>query len=314
MTRPLFLFSVPRSGSTVVQRVLAAHEGVATTSEPWLLLPQLYAARLDGIYTEYGQLQSTKALADFSKALNGGEDAYAAELRRFISRLYEGASPEGAMYFLDKTPRYYLVVEDIFRVFPDARFVFLWRNPLAVLASIIQTWAHGKWSFGWWRMDLFDGLAALVAAYERHAGSAHAVRYEDLLDPAGPAWPQLFSYLELPFDQAAVERFAETELNGRMGDPTMTRYRSLSDEPRDKWMATMANPFRKAWCRRYLRWIGRERLGAMGYDLDALLDELGDAPSGPRLLLSDLVRAAYGWRTRRWRDRALRKLISQARW
>ena len=69
MTRPLFLLSLPRAGSTVVQRVLAAHEGIATASEPWVLLPQLYARRLEGIYTEYGQLQSTKALSDFATAL-----------------------------------------------------------------------------------------------------------------------------------------------------------------------------------------------------------------------------------------------------
>jgi hypothetical protein len=315
MTRPLFLFSLPRAGSTLVQRVLAAHQGIATASEPWLLLPQLYARRLEGIYTEYGQLQSTKALADFTASLPGGEEAYAGELRSFVSRLYDGASPEGTVYFLDKTPRYYLVIEDVFRVFPDARFVFLWRNPLAVLASIIETWAHGKWSFGWWRMDLFEGVAALTGSYERHAGQAHAVRFEDLLDPSSAAWPELFAYLGLPLDRSALERFPETELSGRMGDPTgQRRYASLSTEPLDRWKATIANPFRKAWSRRYVRWIGRERLAVMGYDLDALLAEVDAAPSGPRLLFSDLARAAYGWRTRRWRDRALRKLIARARW
>jgi hypothetical protein len=315
MTSPLFLLSLPRAGSTVVQRVLAAHEGIATASEPWLLLPQLYARRLEGIYTEYGQLQSTKALADFATALPGGEEEYAAELRRFVSRLYDRASTEGTVYFLDKTPRYYLVVEELFRVFPDARFVFLWRNPLAVLASIIETWAHGKWSFGWWRMDLFEGVAALTGAYGRHAEQAHAVRYEDLLDPASVAWPDLFAYLHLPFDPGALERFQETDLGGRMGDPTGQRFSgSLSTEPIERWKATIANPFRKAWCRRYLRWMGRERLAVMGYDLDALLVELAALPSGTHLMLSDLIRAAYGWRTRRWRDRALRKLITQARW
>src|SRR5919107_2181016 len=40
---PLFLLSLPRSGSTLAQRILAAHGGIATTSEPWILLPYLYA-------------------------------------------------------------------------------------------------------------------------------------------------------------------------------------------------------------------------------------------------------------------------------
>ena len=39
--RPIFIFSAPRSGSTLLQRVLAAHTQVATASEPWILLPLL---------------------------------------------------------------------------------------------------------------------------------------------------------------------------------------------------------------------------------------------------------------------------------
>ena len=42
MTRPLFILSLPRSGSTLLQRVLANHPDVATTPEPWVLLPMVY--------------------------------------------------------------------------------------------------------------------------------------------------------------------------------------------------------------------------------------------------------------------------------
>ena len=43
--KPIFIFSITRSGSTLLQRVIAAHEGVATVSEPWVLLPYLYTLR-----------------------------------------------------------------------------------------------------------------------------------------------------------------------------------------------------------------------------------------------------------------------------
>jgi hypothetical protein len=49
---PIFIFSVSRSGSTLVQRVIAAHNGVATVSEPWILLPYLYTSRSRGVTTE----------------------------------------------------------------------------------------------------------------------------------------------------------------------------------------------------------------------------------------------------------------------
>jgi hypothetical protein len=47
--------------------------------------------------------------------------------------LYTRAAGE-ARYFLDKTPRYHYVVDDLFRVFPEAKTIFLWRNPLAIVA------------------------------------------------------------------------------------------------------------------------------------------------------------------------------------
>lgn len=42
---PLFLLSLPRSGSTLAQRFLAAHDAIARASEPWILLPYLYTLR-----------------------------------------------------------------------------------------------------------------------------------------------------------------------------------------------------------------------------------------------------------------------------
>jgi hypothetical protein len=42
--RPLLIFSLPRSGSTLTQRILAAHEEITTAaiSEPHLLVHYLY--------------------------------------------------------------------------------------------------------------------------------------------------------------------------------------------------------------------------------------------------------------------------------
>jgi hypothetical protein len=70
---PIFLLSLPRSGSTLVQRVLAAHDGVATAAEPWILLPQIYALRTEGAYAEYGHALATRAIGDFARNLDGGE-------------------------------------------------------------------------------------------------------------------------------------------------------------------------------------------------------------------------------------------------
>jgi hypothetical protein len=288
--QPIFLFSISRSGSTLVQRIIGAHAGVATASEPWLLLPHAYTLRRQGVDAEYVHPLLVTAIEDFCDRLPGGSDDYTDELRRFVLRLYEKAAGEGAAYFLDKTPPYCLVAEEIMRLFPEAKFVFLWRNPLSVVASMIETW--GPWYPTFMGSDLFIGLPRLLDAYEANRERVHAARFEDLSSGDEARWRALMDYLGIEFEPAALTGFAKIELGGRMGDPTgRKRYSSLSAEPQQKWKGTLANPLRREWCRRYLRFLGNERLATMGYDLSRLLDELDSQPASLDSVLPDL------WRT-----------------
>lgn len=287
--RPIFVFSITRSGSTLVQRVIAAHDGVATVSEPWLLLPYLYTLRREGVTAEYTHPLLVTAIEDFCKELPAGSEDYWRELRDFALRLYEKAAGPDARHFVDKSPPYYFVAEEIMRLFPEGKFVFLWRNPLSIIASIIDTWRLGRWTPTLFREDLFIGLPRLVSAYTANRAIAHAVRFEDLTAGDAEVWRRLMAYLEIEFDPTALARFSEVQLSGRMGDHVGAgRYSRLSAEPVQKWAETIANPLRKLWCRRYLRFLGDERLAVMGYDGEALIDQLDALPPGTSLLLEDL--------------------------
>jgi hypothetical protein len=305
--RPIFLFSMPRSGSTLVQRVIAAHRGVATTSEPWLLLPHVYASRGAGVVAEYPHRLLAEAIGDFCNELPGGEERYRRELHDFILRLYDAAAGEGADYFLDKSPPYHLVADEIMRLFPEARFIFLWRNPLSVVSSLVETWLEGQWRPLAFRQQLFVGLPRLASAYSENCAGAHAARFEDLVSGDRDAWARLMAYVGIEFDPDALNRFSAVQLNGRHGDPTGIRnYTSVSVEPTEKWRATIANPLRRAWCRRYLRFLGDETLSTMGYDIERLIGELDSCPltfaslaGDLRILLGDVVKEPVRVRMRR---------------
>jgi Sulfotransferase family len=286
---PIFIFSVPRSGSTLIQRIIAAHDGVATVSEPWLVLPHAYTFRPRGVSAEYQHPLMVGAIEDFCAELpHGGED-YRRALRECILGLYELAAGADARYFVDKSPPYCLVAAEIMSMFPEGKFVFLWRNPLSVVASIIETWE--PWRPAMFRDDLFIGLPRLVAAFQGGRDRSHAVRFEDLVSGDEVGWGRLMHYLGIPFQPETLSRFSEVKLNGRMGDPTgAQRYSALSTEPQQKWKRTLANPLRTAWCRRYLNYLGAERLAVMGYDLAQLLREVDSQPSSTRALLPDLGR------------------------
>jgi hypothetical protein len=128
-------------------------------------------------------------------------------------------------------------------------------------------------------MALFQSIADLVPASRRHRRRAVTVRFEDLVAGGDAPWRGLLEYLGLPWEPAILERFGRVQLSGRKGDPTGThQYAAMSREPLDKWRRTLNNRVRRAWCMRYLRWIGEERLATMGYDLGELLDDLRSLP------------------------------------
>ena len=292
--KPIFILSAPRSGSTLLQRVLAAHSEITTASEPWLLLPVLSPL--------YPSLPAPgardplihDALEDFVATLPDERGSYRDAVREFALRLYGGAAQEQeSTYFVDKTPLYHLILDEIFATFPDGRFLFLFRNPLSVVASCVELFDHGRWEVARYHMALFQSFADLVPAAERYADRSLVVRFEDLVSGEETRWRAIVEYLGLGWEPQMLGQFTHVGLRGRMGDPTGVRtYEHLSTEPLEKWRATIASPVRRVWCMRYLRWIGADRLATMGYDLADLQRQLTLTGGGAGQTFDDTRRMA----------------------
>lgn len=288
---PIFLFSTARSGSTLLQRILGSYPEIMTVSEPWLMIPLVYALRKQGVYAEYEHRMMASALEDFTAQLPQGRRDFQLEVSQFVTRLYQRHCGPQHRYFLDKTPPYFLIVDEIFEFFPDAKFIFLWRNPLAVAASLAE-WPQAEWG-GLYRENLFFGLANLIHAYTHNEDRSCAVRFEDYVTGDTETWQRLMAYLELPFRPESLNEFSKVGLDGRMGDKDgVALYQRLSHKPLTKWHNTLANPLRKEAARRYLAWIGRERLGVLGYDADELYAELDAIPISTYHLMPDVLNLA----------------------
>lgn len=277
---PIFILSLPRAGSTLLQRLVAAHSAVSTTAEPFILLPLMYSLCPQGVRSEYGHQLAVDAIREFCAELPAGESDYIGSLRRAALELYGKAASESAAYFVDKTPAYSLMPDTLLRWFPDAKFIFLWRNPLAVVASISTTWYGGEWNLRAHSDYLAEGLPRLVEAFVSSPGRGIAIRYEDLVVSPEDTLTRVFDYLDLPFEPEVTSAFADVELRGNRKDPTgIKRYQSISSQPLAQWAEAFKTPLRRQWARRYLQWLGGERLEIMGYDGRALLDELDAAPT-----------------------------------
>jgi Sulfotransferase family len=286
--QPLFIFSLPRSGSTLLQRILANHAEIATGSEPSVLLPLLYALKPHGT-ADYDHPTASLAIREFLRSTQpSGLDTYLEAVADLTMKLYEAAGPE-ATYFLDKTPRYHFVVREILELFPESKAVFLWRNPLAIAASMLATFHRGRWRPERSEPDLFDGLDRLISAFEYSADRAKDIRYEDLVSRPHETIEDLVTWLGLPYDKKLVDDFRGVALPGIMGDPRAKVSSFVDAESLHKWHEAFGNPLRRRWGRRYLTRLGAERLAVMGYSLEALLAELRGIRRTTKDLGADVV-------------------------
>ncbi len=259
----------------MLQRVLGSHPQVSTTAETWLLLPQLYLLRQTGVYAEYLHGVATQAILDFARQLPHGIDSYKSAIHDFVIDLYSQSSSDSATYFVDKTPRYSLIVDSIIDMFPDAKHVFLWRNPLAIVASIIQTWGNGRWNIDRFYIDLYQGMDNLCQTFRQRHAEVYSINYEHMVEGNIDIWRQLFDYLELSFNTEYLGTFNQMMFRGKMGDKTgIHQYNEISVAPVAKWKNTLRSPQRKRWGKKYLRWLGSDRLEMIGYSLDNLELEL----------------------------------------
>jgi len=134
--RPVFIVSPPRSGSSLLFETLAQAPGLYTIGgESHGLIEGL--AALD---TRQRGYESNRLTAEDASPL------IAEQLRaRFRAAAFdrERKPPGAAFRLLEKTPKNALRVPFLNRIFPDALFVYLYRDPRQVLASMLEAWESG---------------------------------------------------------------------------------------------------------------------------------------------------------------------------
>jgi hypothetical protein len=285
---PIFIFSLPRAGSTLLQRILTTHDEINTTGEPWLLLPLVYAQREHGVYAEYVHTSSNKAINEIIGQLPEGRADYFKAVRKMALSIYNDLNANGEKYFLDKTPRYYLIINEISQIFPDAKFIFLFRNPLSNLASLIQSFWGGKLGDYRHRIDIYEGPRMLAAGYKTFLRPCHTVRYEDLVQKPGETIQAICDYLDLEYNDRMLSAFSGVRLKGSMGDSIGTKnYKMVDSQPLNKWKAILGSRHRVAYAKKILDFIGEDAIQTMGYHSESLNKDLDNLESGQSLAIAD---------------------------
>ena len=247
----------------------------------------MYTLRSRGTFAEYSAVSLSNAMSFLIDSLPNREQDYYEALRFFAESVYQRLSNENVKYFLDKTPRYYLILNEIAKIFPDAKFIFLFRNPLGTLASVIQSFNAGKLGDFRHRIDLLKGPRLLAEGYEQLKNRSFPIRYEDLVVHPKETLQSICEYLNIQYEQAMAEDFLKVPQVG-LGDQYGSRtYNQLEKKTLNHWKTVLSTRYRKKYALRYLKRIGRQTIEVFGYDYEDLISELENIPTKSKCSIAD---------------------------
>jgi hypothetical protein len=279
----IFVIGPPRSGSTLLARMIGAHSQIMGRPEPHLLTPLAhlgYYAKVDK--APYDAVLAAEAQREFVAALPRGERDYLDACRAYCDTLYHRmlATMPGKRLFLDKTPAYALVLDFVAKVYPTAKYVVLTRHPLAVFSSYAESFFNGDYAAAHAYNPLLERYVPAIAAFLRtRPVPVHHVVYERLVADPERSLAEIFAFLEVPNEPQAVEygRF-EAAATG-LGDPIgVGKHRRPTTASITKWAAEIASrPDRLRLCREMIARLDPADLDVWQQPLDGLWTPLETA-------------------------------------
>jgi len=202
---PIFIVGLPRSGSTLIEQMLASHSAVEGTME--LSDIGLIAKALTGSQADGAPLQYPNTLAGL------GADQLRALGEQFLAdtRVHR---PKGRAFFTDKMPSNFQHIGLIQLILPNAKIIDARRHPLgACFSAFKQHFAMGQ-NFSYDLTDLgryYRDYVELMAHYDAVLpGRIHRVIYEDMVEDTESVVRELLDYCGLPFEDACL-RFYEND-------------------------------------------------------------------------------------------------------
>jgi hypothetical protein len=212
---PVFVAGLPRTGTTLVERIIASHPAMGSAGET-----SAFAAKM------------SRAMKDTSTRA-----APAGIGRRYVDSVTAFRVPKHVR-FIDKTLQNYLYCGLIHTALPAAKIILIQRHPLDACWAIYKAHFQGKFSFSYHQIE----LAEYYLAYRRLSRHWRAtlppdvlleVNYEDIIRDQPAASRRLISFVGLPWDDEVL-RFHESSAPSATASAVQVR-RPIYSSSVGKW-------------------------------------------------------------------------------
>jgi tetratricopeptide (TPR) repeat protein len=210
---PVFLVGFPRSGTTLLEQLLDAHEALASFDEQPFLQRLVKAA--------------VEAAGDYGTALTTMDATRVATLRRQYFADIAAAVPDlGSRRAVDKNPLNLIRLPLVEAVLPASSVLFALRHPCdVVLSCYMQSFRAPAFA------HTFETLASTARMYDRVMSfwtrltadlelPVHTVRYESLVDDVGGTGRALFDFLDLPWNDQLLAFTERAKARGAISTPS----------------------------------------------------------------------------------------------
>jgi tetratricopeptide (TPR) repeat protein len=242
--RPVFIVGMPRSGTSLIEQILASHAQIYGGDELNYIIDFS-----ESLHTRLGS-----ALAYPQAAMALGSQQAAELAQEYLAAI--NTLDQRATYVTDKMPANFFHLGLIAAILPNARVIHCTRDPMdSCFSNFIQLFGDlHHYSYNLQHIAVFYNEYRRIMAHwaEVLPLRVHTVNYEALVDDAPVQTQAMLDFLDLPFDEACLE-FHRTERVVTTASHWQVR-QPIYRTSRQRW-------------RRYAEHL-RELAVAIGYDID----------------------------------------------
>ena len=226
---PFFLLGFPRSGTTLLDTILRSHDGIEVIEEKPILDKFIDTLKSE-INNDFSKLEKMD-----EKFFNKMRKTYFEERNKYIKF-------DKNKIYIDKLPLNIIFIGEIYRFFPNAKFIIALRNPYDVtLSCFMQQFTPNDAMMNFISLNdavqLYDLVMTLYLKYKRLFNSnIYEIKYENVVTNFDKSIKDLLNFLDIEW-QDKMKKFYETaSKRGIISTPSFNQVnKKLYNKSMDRW-------------------------------------------------------------------------------